>query len=167
MNQTFTLPTHQQKKKVAYVNARLFDPESGLDVMGGLLTEGETIADFGPTIFNGGMPEGAEVVDCGGHLLAPGLLDIQVHFREPGQEYKETIATGSKSAAAGGVTLVACMPNTKPVIDDVSIVDFVHKRARETAYVNVRTYAAITKGQKGIDLTEMGLLVEAGSGALL
>ena len=165
MKQTFTLPTHQNNpnKKTAYTNARLFDAESGLDQLGGLLTMGSEIADFGAGIFNGGTPEGAEVVDCGGHLLSPGLLDIQVHFREPGQEHKETIATGSKSAAAGGVTTVACMPNTKPVIDDVPIVDFIHKRARETGFVNVRTYAAITKGMLGNDITEMGLLVEAGA----
>lgn len=164
-NQSFKLPTHQndKNKKVAYTNARLFDAESGLDQKGGLLTIGSEIADFGPSVFNGGIPEGAEVVDCQGHLLSPGLLDIQVHFREPGQEHKETIATGSKSAAAGGVTLVACMPNTKPVIDDVAIVDFVHKRARETAFVNVRTYAAISKAMKGEEITEMGLLVEAGA----
>jgi len=164
LKQTFTLPTHQtSNKKVAYTNARLFDAASGLDEKGSLLTIGSEIADFGAGIFNGGIPEGAEVIDCGGHLLSPGLLDIQVHFREPGQEHKETIATGSKSAAAGGVTTVACMPNTKPVVDDVSIVDFIHKRARETAFVNVRTYAAISKGMKGADITEMGLLVEAGA----
>ncbi|MDX1974991.1 MAG: dihydroorotase [Rickettsiales bacterium] len=165
MKQHFTLPTHQTNadKKVAYVNARLFDPESGLDAVGGLLTTGDVITDFGPAIFKDGTPKGAEVIDCKGHLLTPGLLDIQVHFREPGQEYKETLATGSKSAASGGVTTVACMPNTKPVIDDVALVDFIHKRARETAYVNVRTYAAITKGQKGDVITEMGLLKEAGA----
>src|ERR1700748_2012365 len=102
-------------------------------------------------------------VDCGGHLLSPGLLDIQVHFREPGQEYKETIATGSKSAAAGGGTTVACLPNTKTVIDDISGVFFNNKRARETWLVNVHPYAAITKGQKGEEITEMGLLKEAGA----
>jgi dihydroorotase len=162
--QTFTLPTRRlpADHKMAYVNARLFDAESGLDTKGDLLTIGDTIADFGPALFNGGTPPGAQVVDCGGHLLTPGLLDIQVHFREPGQEYKETIHTGSKSAAAGGVTTVACMPNTKPVIDDVSVVAFIHRRARESAYVNVRTYAAISKGQKGEALTEMGMLKEAG-----
>jgi len=160
--QTFTLPTHQNTgKKVAYTNARLFDAESALDVKGSLLTIGSEIVDFGAHLKE--FPEGAEVIDCGGHLLSPGLLDIQVHFREPGQEHKETIATGSKSAAAGGVTTVACMPNTKPVVDDVPIVDFIHKRARETAFVNVRTYAAITKAMKGEDITEMGLLVEAGA----
>jgi dihydroorotase len=162
--QTFTLPTRSlaNDKKVAYVNARLFDAESGLDTKGELLTLGSNIADFGPKIFKEAIPEGIEVIDCSGHLLTPGLLDIQVHFREPGQEYKETIHTGSKSAAAGGVTTVACMPNTKPVIDDVSVVEFIHRRARETGFVNVRTYAAISKGQKGEALTEMGLLKEAG-----
>jgi len=162
--QTFTLPTRTltPDRKVAYLNARLFDPESGLDIKGGLLTKGSVIADFGPRITKGNIPDDAEVIDCKGHLLTPGLLDIQVHFREPGQEYKETIHTGSKSAAAGGVTTVACMPNTKPVIDDVSVVEFIHRRARETGYVNVRTYAAISKGQKGEALTEMGLLKEAG-----
>ncbi|MBY0408510.1 MAG: amidohydrolase family protein, partial [Rickettsiales bacterium] len=163
--QTFTLPTwkNDRNKKVAYINARLFDAESGLDQKGALLTIGDEIADFGPAIFNGGIPEGAEVVDCGGHLLTPGLLDIQVHFREPGQEYKETIGTGSMSSAAGGVTTVACMPNTKPVIDDISVVAFIYRRARETAFVNVRPYAAISKGMKGEEITEMGLLREAGA----
>ncbi len=163
--QIFTRPTHSplSKHKVAYVNARLFDPESRLDAKGALLTTGNQIADLGPRLFNGGVPEGVEIIDCKGNLLTPGLLDIQVHFREPGQEYKETIETGSKSAAAGGVTTVACMPNTQPVIDDVSVLEFIHRRARETGYVNVRAYAAISKGQKGESLTEMGLLKEAGA----
>lgn len=161
----FIKPTWKQSgdRLVAYTNARLIDPESGLDETGGLLTKGSSIADFGASVFNAGIPEGAEIIDCGGHVLSPGLLDIQVHFREPGLEYKETIETGSRSAAAGGVTTVACMPNTKPVIDDVSIVDFIHNRARETGYVNVRTYAAISKAMQGKEITEMGLLVEAGA----
>jgi len=150
-------------KKIAYKNARLMDPESGLDQLGGLLTEGNKIVDFGATVFNGGMPEGAEIIDCGGHVLCPGLLDIQVHFREPGQEYKETIETGSMAAAAGGVTTVATMPNTKPVVDDITVLAFLQKRAHETSYVNIRPYAAITQGQKGEALTEMAMLVEAGA----
>jgi dihydroorotase len=164
MHQHFSLPKRSlsPSHKVAYTNARLFDPESGLDAMGGLLTEGSKIAAFGEGIFAQGTPADAEIIDCKGHLLTPGLLDIQVHFREPGQEYKETIHTGSKSSAAGGVTTVACMPNTKPVIDDVSVVEFIYRRARETAFVNICTYAAISKGQKGEQLTEMGMLREAG-----
>lgn len=165
MKQIFALPTHRNDphRKVAYINARLFDPASKLDARGGLLTIGDTIADLGAHLTKGKLPLDAEIVDCKGHLLVPGLIDIQVHFREPGQEHKETIATGSKSAAAGGVAHVACMPNTRPVIDDVSVIAFLQKRARETAYVNVHAYAAITKGQKGDELTEMGLLKEAGA----
>jgi len=165
MKSHFTLPTHRNNpnRKVAYINARLFDAESGLDQKGSLLTIGDSIADFGPMLFNDGVPAAIEIVDCKGHILSPGLLDIQVHFREPGQEHKETIATGSRSAAAGGVTTVACMPNTKPVIDDITVVAFIYRRARETSYVNVRPYAAITKGQKGQEITEMGLLMEAGA----
>lgn len=163
--QTFIRPTWNLSadKRVAYVNARLFDAATGLDEKGALLTEGNRIADFGAGLFKDGVPEGIETVDCGGHLLSPGLLDIQVHFREPGQEYKETLETGSKSSAAGGVTTVVCMPNTKPVIDDVSILQFLHRRAKETGYVNVRAYASVSKEMKGDALTEMGLLVEAGA----
>jgi dihydroorotase len=164
MKPTFTKPTRRNDgRKIAYINARLIDPESGLDKQGGLLTIGNRIADFGPRLFNDGTPEGAEVIDCKGNILCPGLLDIQVHFREPGQEYKETIETGSMSAAAGGVTTVATMPNTKPVVDDITVLAFLQKRAMETGYVNIRPYAAITKGQKGEELTEMAMLVEAGA----
>lgn len=141
-------------------NARLFDAESGLDEHGSLLIQGGKIADYGANL---SAPEGAQIIDCAGHLLCPGLIDIQVHFREPGLEYKETIETGSRSAAAGGVTTVACMPNTKPTIDDPSLVSFIHQRFRETGYVNVRTYACISEGMKGEQITEMALLVEAGA----
>jgi len=148
--------------KVAYVNARLIDPETGLDKKGALLTDGDKIADLGPRLFNDGVPKGVKAIDCKGNVLCPGLLDIQVHFREPGMEHKETIETGSKSSAAGGVTTVVCMPNTDPVIDNVPIMEFIKNRARENSYVNIRAYGAITKGQKGLELTEMGLLKEAG-----
>ncbi len=162
--QNWFLPNNNSNKKtkIAYINARIFDPETGFDKKGSLLTEGDKIADFGEKLFNDKVPEGIEVIDCKGNLLCPGLLDIQVHFREPGLEYKETIATGSKSAASGGVTTVVCMANTKPVIDDPAIVSFIKEKARESSYVNIRTYGAITKGMKGLELSEMGLLKEAG-----
>lgn len=148
--------------RTAYINARLCDPESGLDAPGALLTEGEVIRDFGPGLFGGGVPEGVETIDCGGHLLCPGLLDIQVHFREPGQEHKETLETGSRSAAAGGITTVVCQPNTVPVLDAPHMLEYLKYRARETACVHIRAYAAITRGMKGEELTEMGLLKETG-----
>ena len=147
----------------AYVNARLLDPDSGLDSPGALLAKDGAIADFGPELFADGVPEGIAVVDCGGHCLAPGLIDMHVHFREPGHEHKETIATGGLAAAAGGVTSVACMPNTKPVIDDVALIEFVQRRAREAKGVKVYPMGAVTKGLEGRQLTEMGMLAEAGA----
>ena len=165
MNPTFTRPTWSRSAsaKTAYVNARVIDPASNLDTKGYVLTAGESIIEVGKGAFDDNGTHDFEIIDCKGHVLAPGLLDIQVHFREPGFEYKETIETGSKSAAAGGVTTVACMPNTKPPLDDPSLISFIHQRARETAYVNVRTYGCISKAMKGEDLTEMGLMVEAGA----
>ncbi|MBL0320359.1 MAG: dihydroorotase [Alphaproteobacteria bacterium] len=160
----FTAPYQQQKPgKIAYINARVVDPESGLDTKGAVLTERELIIDVGANLFADGVPEGIDVVDCGGHVLSPGLLDIQVHFREPGEEGKEDLASGSKAAAAGGVTTAVCMANTKPPIDSVHVVEFLKKRARETSFVNIETYATITKGMRGEELSEMGLLKEAGA----
>ena len=109
--------------RIAYVNARLLDPASGLDAPGALLTDGRRIVEMGPGLFADGVPEGTDTVDCGGHCLAPGLVDMHVHLREPGHEHKETLATGSRAAAAGGVTTMACMPNTDPAIDDVTTID--------------------------------------------
>ena len=152
---------HEQP--TAYVNARLLDPDSGLDGPGALLAKDGVIADFGPDLFADGVPDGIATVDCGGHCLAPGLIDMHVHFREPGHEHKETIATGGLSAAAGGVTSVACMPNTKPVIDDVALIEFVQRRAREAKGVKVYPMGAVTKGLEGRQLTEMGMLAEAGA----
>ena len=149
--------------RVAYVNARLIDPATGLDRIGSLLTEGDSIVDLGPSLFNDGVPEGTTVVDCTGLVLAPGLMDMHVHLREPGHEHKETIHTGSRAAAAGGVTTIACMANTAPVIDDIALVDFIYRRARETGIVNVLPVAAITKGLKGQEMTEIGILLDAGA----
>ncbi|MGD9538159.1 MAG: dihydroorotase [Alphaproteobacteria bacterium] len=156
-------PDRTPPGRTAYLNARLIDPESGLDAKGALLTDGKTIADLGPHLFNDGVPEGITTVDCGGHVLCPGLIDMHVHLREPGHEHKETIATGTLSAAVGGVTTVACMPNTKPVIDDVALVEFIQRRARETGLIKVYPFAAITRGLGGTEMTEMGMLAEAGA----
>ena len=149
--------------RVAYVNARLLDPETGLDTTGALLTEGEVIADFGPDLFAEGAPEGVRVHDCGGLILSPGLVDIRVQLREPGEEHKGTLASAGQSAVAGGVTSMVCLPNTKPVIDDMSVVEFIARRARLLGLAKVYTYGAVTKGLEGRELAEMGMLAEAGA----
>jgi dihydroorotase len=140
-------------------NARLLDPASGRDAPGSLLVVDGTIA----ALDAGEAPKGAAIVDCGGHCLAPGLVDMRVQLREPGAEHMENMVSASHAAAAGGVTTMAALPNTEPPIDDVALVDFVARRARDIGLVNIHTYAAATKGMKGRELTEMGLLAEAGA----
>jgi len=105
--------------RVAYVNARLLDPASGLDSPGTLLCDGELVSDFGPELFKDGVPEGTNVVDCEGFCLMPGLVDMRVQLREPGEEYKGTLESAGRTASAGGVTSMVCLPNTNPVIDDM------------------------------------------------
>ena len=127
-----------------------------------MLIENGVIADLGPQIKAGSVGD-ADTIDCGGHVLAPGLIDMMVSTGEPGHEHRETLATASQAAAAGGVTTIVCTPNTDPVIDDVALVDFVLRRARDTAIVNVHPMAAMTKGLLGEEMAEIGLLSEAGA----
>ena len=149
--------------RVAYVNARLLDPASRLDAPGALLTEGATIAELGPGLFADGVPDGVTVVDCQRHCLAPGLIDMRVQLREPGEEHKETFETAGRAAAAGGVTSMVTLPNTSPVIDEVAVVEFVARRAREVKRVKIFCYGAVTRGLEGKQMTEIGLLAEAGA----
>ena len=151
------------ENRVAYVNARLLDPVSGLDALGGLLTKGEVITNFGTGLFKHGAPEGTEVVDCGGHCLGPGLVDIRVQLREAGIGDRGTLASAGHAATAGGVTSLVCLPNTDPVIDEPAVVEFVARRARLLGLAKVYPYGAVTKGLKGRQLAEMGLLAEAGA----
>jgi dihydroorotase len=150
--------------RVAYVNARLLDPATGLDAMGAVLTYDEVITDIGAG-FADDIPDDVKVVDCGGHCLAPGLVDMRVQLREPGEEHKGTLATEGKAAVAGGITSLVCLPNTIPAIDDVSTLEFVARRARLLGLAKVHSYGAITKGLEGGQLAEMGLLAEAGAPA--
>ncbi len=147
----------------AFINARLVDPATGLDETGRLIVEGERIAAVEPGQGADGVGEIAQVVDCRGHVLCPGLIDMRVFTGEPGAEHKETLGSASEAAAAGGVTTIVVMPNTAPIIDDAALVDFLNRRARDTAVVHVRPMAAITKGLAGKRMTEMGLLSEAGA----
>lgn len=144
-------------------NARIVDPSRGLDETGTVIVDGATIASSGAAAHNQGVPEGATVVDCTGKTIMPGLIDARVHVGEPGAEHRETIASASEAAAAGGVTSFLMMPDTDPVIDDVALVEFVLRTARDTALVNVFPVAAVTKGLQGREMTEFGLLREAGA----
>ncbi|KAF0119182.1 MAG: dihydroorotase [Rhodospirillaceae bacterium] len=150
--------------RVAYVNARLLDPATGHDGPGGVLAEGERIVDFGPGLFcPPSLPEGTERVDCGGHCLAPGLVDIRMQLREPGYEHKESVRGACWAAVNGGITAMVCLPNTLPVIDDVATLEFVARRARMIGLTKVYAYGAATKGLKGVEIAEMGLLAEVGA----
>ena len=150
-------------RRIAFRNARLIDPASGLDVKGGLLVENGRIADVGPRLFNDAEPGDPEIIDCHGLVLAPGLIDCRVFTGEPGSEHRETLETASEAAAAGGVTTIVTMPNTNPVIDEPSLVDFIRRRAAATAKVRVAPAAALTRGLAGETMTEIGLLKEAGA----
>ena len=147
---------------ILLANATLLDPATGTDTPGAILVRDGRIAD----IVQGaapGSPAGARRIDCAGRVLAPGLIDLRAFVGEPGAEHRETLASASAAAAAGGVTTLVCMPDTNPIMDEPAIVDFVLRRARDTACVNVLPAAAITKGLGGREMTEFGLLQEAGA----
>lgn len=149
-------------RPILFNNARLVDPATGRDGHGALLVEDGVIKELAWEAA-AGVPDDAEVIDCGGHVLAPGLVDMRAFVGEPGAEHRETLKTASEAAAAGGVTTIVCMPDTDPIIDDPAIVEFVQRRARETAIVRVCPAAALTKGLAGKEMTEFGLLRAAGA----
>jgi dihydroorotase len=144
-------------------NARLIDPESGRDNIGDLIVVDDRIAAIGAKISGDGLGADVEIIDVGGLCLAPGLVDMRVQLREPGAEHIESIESGSRAAAAGGVTTMVALPNTEPPVDDVSVVEFLARRAREVKLAKVHTYAAATKGMEGKELTEIGLLTANGA----
>lgn len=146
----------------AYVNTRLFDPSTGRDEIGGLLVDQGRFLKIGTEVATIQLSQ-AEIIDCKGYLLVPGLIDMQVFTGEPGFEHLETLSSASQAAAAGGVTTIICQPNTQPVIDDVAIVDFIERRARDTATVHVHPMAALTKNLGGEEMSEIGLLKDAGA----
>ncbi len=146
-----------------FVNARLLDPASGRDELGGCLIDGATILDLGHDVTAQTAPKGAAVVDCHGHCLFPGLIDMCATIGVPGAAHKETLVSSGDAAAAGGITTIVCTPDTDPVIDDMALVEYIRQRARELAPVRVHPMAAVTKGLKGEQMTELGLLAEAGA----
>ena len=146
-----------------FQNARIVDPSRGIDEVGTVIIDGDKIVAAGADALNQGIPAGAEVIDCSGKAIFPGLVDARVHIGEPGAEHRETIASASIAAAAGGITTLVMMPDTDPVIDDIALVEFVLRAARDTAVVNVLPAAAVTRGLRGSEMTEFGLLREAGA----
>ncbi|MGB4018482.1 MAG: dihydroorotase [Syntrophomonadaceae bacterium] len=140
---------------------RVIDPSSGLDKLTDILIEDGKIIKVDENI-----SAEAEVVDATGKIVCPGFIDVHVHLREPGFEYKEDIASGTRAAAAGGFTTVCCMPNTNPIIDNVAVASFVRERALRSGVVHVLPIGAVTKQQEGQEISEIADLVAAGCVAL-
>ena len=139
-------------------NGRIIDPASGIDKKCDVLIADGKIAEVGSV-----NKTVQTVIDAEGKLVTPGLIDIHVHFREPGDEEEETIASGSMAAVAAGFTSVVCMPNTNPVIESETDIEYIHRKARQSRKTHVYTMGAITKGLQGVELAEMGFMAEAGA----
>jgi dihydroorotase len=141
-----------------FTNARLIDPEAQSDALGTLTVEAGVIAAL-----NGAAPAGAEVIDCGRHCLAPGIVDLGVKIGEPGERHRESFRSAGLAAAAGGVTTIIARPDTHPAIDTPEVLEFVTRRAAEASPVRIRHMAALTKGRQGREMTEIGFLRDAGA----
>ncbi len=142
---------------------RVIDPSRGFDQAADLLVQDGTIAGVGPSL---GVPDGAEVRDVRGAVVVPGLVDLHVHLREPGNEDVETVASGARAAASGGFTTVCAMPNTDPVTDNQAAVGFIVRQSLRAGYARVCPIGAISVGQKGEQLAEFGEMVGAGAVAV-
>lgn len=151
------------RRPILLANARIVDPSRDLDFLGDLLMADGVIREAKRGIGAAGVPEGTEIVECRGRIVAPGLIDMRAFVGEPGAEHRETLASASQAAAAGGVTTIISQPDTTPAIDDPAVVDFVLRRARDNAIVHLHPMAALTKGLNGEEMTEIGLLKAAGA----
>ena len=140
-------------------NGRVLDPANGLDDIQDVLIRDGLVERVGPRL---AAPADIARVDATGKVVCPGFIDIHVHLREPGFEYKETVATGTRAAAAGGFTTVCCMANTFPVNDNRAVSDYIQAKAKTEGVVRVHTIGAVTRGLKGVELAELAELAEAG-----
>lgn len=145
--------------KLLLKGGRIINPGKAFDKISDVLIEDGKIIEIGESL----SAAGAEIFDASGLVVAPGLIDLHIHLREPGQEAKEDFASGTRAAAAGGYTTVACMPNTKPVVDSAIIVNGLAERARQEAIVHVKVIGALTKGQQGKELAEVGDMLSVGA----
>ena len=148
--------------KLLLKSGRVVNPATNFNDMVDILIEDEKIIKIGADL----QSDDAEIFDATGLIIAPGLIDMHVHLREPGQEAKEDIGSGTRAAAAGGITTVACMPNTSPVIDNSVLVQGIAQRAQQDGVVKVKVVGALSKGQEGKELAEIGDMLEAGAVAI-
>ena len=144
-------------------NGRIIDPSQGIDAIGDVLVEGESISHAGTSLGEVRQDGGLEVIDCSGLIVSPGFIDVHCHLREPGREDVETIATGARAAAAGGFTAVCAMPHTDPVTDNQAAVGFIVRQAQRAKSARVYPIGAVSVGQKGESLAEFGEMVGAGA----
>src|SRR6516225_10092450 len=151
------------RRPILLANARVIDPSRDFDGPGDVLIADGAIRDLKRGIGAAGVPEGTDIINCAGKIVAPGLIDMRAFVGEPGASHRETFASASQAAATGGITTIICQPSTSPVIDNSTTVDFVLRRARDTAIVNIHPMAALTKGLRGEEMTEFGLLKAAGA----
>src|SRR5512137_1887648 len=146
--------------KLLIKNGRLIDPAGGVDRGMDILIEDGAFKEVARTIKKAA---GVTVIDAAGLVVAPGFVDMHTHLREPGQENKESIESGSRAAARGGFTSIACMANTEPVNDNRSVTEYIIARAKRVGLVNIFPVAAVSRGQLGDNLVEMADLVEGGA----
>src|ERR1700741_3628282 len=151
------------RRPMLLANARVIDPSRDFDGPGDVLIADGAIRDLKRGIGAAGVPEGTDVINCAGKIVAPGLIDMRAFCGEPGLGHRETFATASQAAATGGITTIICRPDTEPLIENSATVDFVLRRARDTAIVNIHPMAALTKGLHGEEMTEIALLKAAGA----
>ena len=150
-------------KEKVLINARIIDPSQNMDVIGGLHIDSKgKVKDIGKNVNKSKISNKVEVIDIKKNVLIPGIVDMKTFIGEPGYEYKENFRTLSQAALAGGVTSVVSMPNTKPIIDNVSMVDFIIRRGRDKAKINIFPCASLTKNMEGNLMTEFGLLSDKG-----
>ena len=149
--------------RILIQGGRVIDPSQQMDTTADVLLEDGTVTAVGTNL---GRPDGAEVIDARGKVVAPGLIDLHVHLREPGQEDQETVATGAMAAAAGGFSAVCAMPNTDPVSDNQAAIGFIIRQSQRARAARVYPIGAVSLGQEGQRLAEFGEMVGAGAVAV-
>ena len=150
-------------KKIIFTNAHIVDPTQKINKLGSLTVENEKIVNLSFNNISIKQSKNNEIIDCKKLILAPGFVDLKCHLRVPGDEHKENLSYASEAAASSGITSLVCMPNTNPIIDNVSIVELLQRKARKESHVKIFSTASITKQLQGRELSEFGLLKEAGA----